>query len=103
MIISDLSEEGRAYAIGHPPSGRDVMRFLVRLRGANGVVTHGVLAEAFDNLDPNSKAKGWGHKVAPLQTLCGLEGLALSDLFPAYARPLCQACRDLDHEPGRGQ
>ena len=88
MGIADLAEERKAYAIGHP-AGDSSMRFLSRVRGG----THGIDPAAFDGLDPESRAKGWGAKVGTLATLCGIGPLALSDLLPAYASPTCPACR----------
>ena len=95
LDISDLTEERRGYANGHPKD-QEAMRFLVREQGPVGVVTHSVHPEAFDDLDPESRDKGWGHKVGKLRTMCGWGDITLSDLVPAHAAPLCLDCRALD-------
>lgn len=92
MNISDLAEERAGYANGHAV-GRDPMRFLVRRQSPQGVTTHSLQPEAFDGLDPTSKAKGWAHKVGALHTKCGLGGIDVADLLPAYALPMCLECR----------
>ena len=91
MGIADLAEERKAYAIGHP-GGDSSMRFLARREG-HGATTHGIDPAAFDGLDPEAKAKGWGAKVGTLRTQCGIGPVALSDLVAAYALPLCPPCR----------
>jgi len=90
MGIADLTEERKAYIIGHP-SGDSSMRFLSRVRDREG--THGIDPAAFDGLDPESRAKDWGTKVGTLVTLCGMGPLVLVGLLPAYASPTCPACR----------
>ena len=86
MNISDLTEERRGYANGHPRN-RDALRFLVLEQGSDGATTHSVCPDAFDDLDQESRAKGWGHKVGSLRTMCGWGDITLDDLVPNYAAP----------------
>ena len=100
MNISDLTEERRGYANGHPEKAES-LRFLVSEQGSDDAVTHSVCPDAFDDLDQESRDKGWGHKVGPLNTMCGWGDITLDDLVPNYAAPLCPDCRALDTFPVR--
>ena len=100
MSISDITEEGRGHANGHP-ANQDALGFLVLERGPDGAVTHSVSSDAFDDLDPESRNTGWGYKVGLLRTMCGWGDITLDDLVPNYAAPLCPECRALDTFPVR--
>ena len=87
-----LMPELNAWQATHPVKG-NLLGFLLREHTASGLLTHRVDARLFDGLDSQSKAKDWPKRLTgPLRSVCGLDDFTFDDLWPAYARPLCQAC-----------